>query len=287
MNGDWSGLLVQFAVTAIVILALIALVYWLMRRYSAAGLGKIGRGRVPRLAIVDAMSVDGRRKLVLVRRDNVEHLLLIGGPSDMVVEQTIQRPRRPKPATTTAPTTELEAVLQTPEEVHAAPSHSAPPPPPPRTYASTQNGARPSAADPERPFTFRRATPSLSSASPAPPSRSDAPSPARYVDVQRPTRIETPVAAAEASAPLAEEPEPTLPDLPTVDLPDGDEEPAFVTNGSGIASVEIAAEPPRPAERSPFAKPDTGNGSETGGKLADLENEMARLLGEITQKRHS
>ena len=286
MNGDWSGLLVQFAVTAIVILALIALVYWLMRRYSAAGLGKIGRGRVPRLAIVDAMSVDGRRKLVLVRRDNVEHLLLIGGPSDVVVEQTIQRPRRPKPATTTAPTTELEAVLQTPEEVHTAPSHSAPPPPPPRTYASTQNG-RVRASRARASFHVPPATPSLSSASPAPPSRSDAPSPARYVDVQRPTRIDTPVAAAETPGPLVEELEPTLPDLPTVDLPDGDEEPAFVTNGSGTASVEIAAEPPRPAERSPFAKPDTGNGSEAGGKLADLENEMARLLGEITQKRHS
>jgi len=48
--------------------------------------------------------VDGRRRLVLVRRDNVEHLLMIGGPSDIVVEPNIVRamPNRdqmaPRPA---------------------------------------------------------------------------------------------------------------------------------------------------------------------------------------------
>ena len=41
--------------------------------------------------MIDAAPVDGRRRLVLVRRDNVEHLLMIGGPSDVVVEQNIVR----------------------------------------------------------------------------------------------------------------------------------------------------------------------------------------------------
>jgi flagellar protein FliO/FliZ len=35
--------------------------------------------------------VDGRRRLVLVRRDNIEHLLMIGGPTDIVVEPNIVR----------------------------------------------------------------------------------------------------------------------------------------------------------------------------------------------------
>src|SRR5439155_391738 len=62
------------------------------------------RGRMPRLAVIDAAAVDGRRRLVLVRRDNVEHLLMIGGPSDIVVEPNIVRamPNRdqmaPRPA---------------------------------------------------------------------------------------------------------------------------------------------------------------------------------------------
>src|SRR4029077_3346500 len=61
------------------------------------------------------------RRLVLIRRDNVEHLLIIGGPSDVVVEQNIVRaatvtgpvrvplgedsmwPLQPKPASPGAP----------------------------------------------------------------------------------------------------------------------------------------------------------------------------------------
>jgi hypothetical protein len=46
---------------------------------------------MPRLAVIDAAAVDGRRRLVLVRRDNIEHLLMIGGPSDVVVETNIVR----------------------------------------------------------------------------------------------------------------------------------------------------------------------------------------------------
>ena len=61
-----------------------------------------------RLAIVDAMPIDNRRKLVIVRRDNVEHLILISGPSDVVVEPAIVRtrtgaPQQPRPATAAAP----------------------------------------------------------------------------------------------------------------------------------------------------------------------------------------
>jgi len=41
--------------------------------------------------VIDAAAVDGRRRLVLVRRDNVEHLLMIGGPTDIVVEPNIVR----------------------------------------------------------------------------------------------------------------------------------------------------------------------------------------------------
>jgi flagellar protein FliO/FliZ len=49
----------------------------------------------PRLAVTEQVSVDGRRKLVLVRRDDVEHLLMIGGPVDIVVEEKISPPEAP------------------------------------------------------------------------------------------------------------------------------------------------------------------------------------------------
>src|SRR5947208_3729935 len=76
----------------IVVLALIGLAAWLVRRFAGNRLGaNANRGRMPRLAVIDAAAVDGRRRLVLIRRDNVEHLLMIGGPSDIVVEQNIVR----------------------------------------------------------------------------------------------------------------------------------------------------------------------------------------------------
>jgi flagellar protein FliO/FliZ len=54
-----------------------------------------GRTRQPRLGLVDAFSLDGQRQLVLVRRDNVEHLVMIGGPNDVLVESQINRAMTP------------------------------------------------------------------------------------------------------------------------------------------------------------------------------------------------
>lgn len=76
----------------VIVLALIGLAAWLVRRFGGGNLGSsANRGRMPRLAVIDAAAVDGRRRLVLVRRDNVEHLLMIGGPADLVVEPNIVR----------------------------------------------------------------------------------------------------------------------------------------------------------------------------------------------------
>ncbi|MGY8669355.1 flagellar biosynthetic protein FliO, partial [Bradyrhizobium sp. UFLA05-109] len=81
-----------FILAFIVVLALIGLAAWLVRRFASNRLGaNTQRGRMPRLAVIDAAAVDGRRRLVLVRRDNVEHLLMIGGPTDIVVEPNIVR----------------------------------------------------------------------------------------------------------------------------------------------------------------------------------------------------
>jgi flagellar protein FliO/FliZ len=83
---------VQFFIAFLIVLALIVLTFWAIRRFGGIGLGSgAARGRQPRLAVIDAAAVDGRRRLVLIRRDNVEHLLMIGGPSDIVVEQNIVR----------------------------------------------------------------------------------------------------------------------------------------------------------------------------------------------------
>jgi hypothetical protein len=81
----------KFVAAFVVVLALIGLTAWLVRRFGSNRLGGGARGRQPRLAVIDAANVDGRRRLVLIRRDNVEHLMMIGGPNDVVVEPNIVR----------------------------------------------------------------------------------------------------------------------------------------------------------------------------------------------------
>lgn len=67
---------------------LVALVIVLMawRAFNQRVRGRRGQ----RLGISEYQELDQLRRLVLVRRDNVEHLLLIGGPADLVVESGIR-----------------------------------------------------------------------------------------------------------------------------------------------------------------------------------------------------
>lgn len=46
----------------------------------------------PRLGISEQATLDSRRRLVLIRRDNVEHLIMTGGPVDVVIETGIAVP---------------------------------------------------------------------------------------------------------------------------------------------------------------------------------------------------
>lgn len=90
--GAETPLAVRFFIAFIVVFALIGAVAWLVRRFGASRLGGgAARGRQPRLAVIEAGAVDGRRKLVIVRRDNVEHLIMIGGPTDILIEANIVR----------------------------------------------------------------------------------------------------------------------------------------------------------------------------------------------------
>jgi hypothetical protein len=59
-----------------------------------------GKNRQPRLQVLDAAAVDARRRLVLVRRDGIEHLIMIGGPTDIVIESGISNASRAGTAAT-------------------------------------------------------------------------------------------------------------------------------------------------------------------------------------------
>jgi flagellar protein FliO/FliZ len=90
--GSGMPLPARFFIAFVVVLGLIGVAAWLIRRFGASRFGTAGiRGRQPRLAVIDVAIVDSRRRLVLIRRDNLEHLLMIGGPTDVVVEPNIVR----------------------------------------------------------------------------------------------------------------------------------------------------------------------------------------------------
>src|SRR5216683_2950157 len=56
-----------FVFAFVAVLALIGVAAWLVRRFAGSRLGtNTNRGRMPRLAVIDAAAVDGRRRLVLV-----------------------------------------------------------------------------------------------------------------------------------------------------------------------------------------------------------------------------
>ncbi|MBU2582110.1 MAG: flagellar biosynthetic protein FliO [Alphaproteobacteria bacterium] len=82
----WLLLIVLFVAAAIIAGALM----W--RSYVDGGAPGAGifRNKVEkRLEVVDQATLDGRRRLVLIRRDNTEHLIMTGGPVDVVIETGI------------------------------------------------------------------------------------------------------------------------------------------------------------------------------------------------------
>ena len=90
--GAEMPLAVRFFLAFLIVLGSIGAFAWAVRRFGSGRLGSASsRGRQPRLGVIDYASVDARRRLILVRRDNVEHLLMIGGPTDVVVEANIVR----------------------------------------------------------------------------------------------------------------------------------------------------------------------------------------------------
>lgn len=270
--GAEGSLIVRFVVAFVIVLALIGLTFWLIRRFGTARIGTAAqRGRQPRLAVIDAAPVDGRRRLVLVRRDNVEHLLLIGGPSDFVVEQNIVRavpvnpprdvpvPRAPEGSRTpeTArpqPFDDDAAWMPPPAEPAPRPSFGrpeprAPRPAEPRPFAEPLVRAPlPPGIAPQRPL---EPTPIVPSGEPGVPPDAALASMAQRLE-------------AALRRPGAPEPQPATP-APTQELPGGEA-------------------PPPTAPDDPSSRPGEAKGAKSKSVLDSLEEEMASLLGRPPEK---
>jgi len=76
-----------------IVILLILILGAVLRRFGQGGTLRAGK----RLAIVESLAIDPRRRLVLVRRDGEEHLLLLGPGGDLVVGSGTRE--QPRPAT--------------------------------------------------------------------------------------------------------------------------------------------------------------------------------------------
>lgn len=95
------GDLLFYVAALVFVIALIVLGAWLWRSMIDNGVNLPGSRyfaapRDRRIGAVETVSIDGHRKLVLVRRDNVEHLIMTGGPIDVVIETGIMPPHAPQ-----------------------------------------------------------------------------------------------------------------------------------------------------------------------------------------------
>jgi len=82
------ALLRMFGALAIV-LGLLAGALWAVRRFDIRLPGRLGAGGAPdkRLEVVERLTVDQKRSLLLVRRDNVEHLVLMAPEGNVVLHE--------------------------------------------------------------------------------------------------------------------------------------------------------------------------------------------------------
>lgn len=80
------------------VLGLIGLCAWAARRYAPQLLAKLGAERgARRLQVMETLVLDPARRLVLVRIDDEERLILLGEGRELI------EPRNPAPVATVAP----------------------------------------------------------------------------------------------------------------------------------------------------------------------------------------
>jgi hypothetical protein len=287
---------VRILLAFLVVVVLMGLFGWLVRRFGSERLGAGStRGRQPRLAVIDAATVDGRRRLILIRRDNVEHLLMIGGPTDIVVEPNIVRATAarelgPSRATPTADpmsraAPSAEAIWPPQLEPAAAPAPSPPLRPPRQPSLAEEAPSRradaepmPSAVRPPRPNDSLAGLATELSRQPPPPPPIAARAPRERETASEPLRRGLKLdSAVEAKPPAAPEPKPktvqTAAAAPAMDF-EPQPEPVVEREAAlnAVAETRLPYREAKPNRESKAAAP-------KASVYDSLEQEMANLLG--------
>jgi flagellar protein FliO/FliZ len=81
-------LYIKFLSGFVFVIALMLLLSWVLKKAGGVG-GSLLQKSEKRLKVIEFLPLDHKHRLVLVRRDNREHLLLIGPESETVIESGI------------------------------------------------------------------------------------------------------------------------------------------------------------------------------------------------------
>ena len=146
--GEAVGTYAAIGVGLLIVIILIIILLRILRSFTG---GMFGNKSQNRLGVIEAAAVDNKRRLVLVRRDNVEHLIMIGGTSDILVEAGINRAApAPRPGPPPAPNKAAPSA-QAPTQ-NAAPQTGTPPAPSPAASspaAPTTTASSPAVQSPQ------------------------------------------------------------------------------------------------------------------------------------------
>jgi flagellar protein FliO/FliZ len=75
----------RFLIALVFVVAMIGALAWIVRRFGWANRFVAPAGK-KRLSVLEVLPIDGKRRLVLLRRDAVEHLILLGVGGDLLIE---------------------------------------------------------------------------------------------------------------------------------------------------------------------------------------------------------
>lgn len=85
-----SQLVIRLILGMVFLLALLTFGLWTMRKSGIGGGFQKVRSKNKRASIVEVQAIDPKRRLIMIRRDNVEHLLLLGPHTDILIEGNIE-----------------------------------------------------------------------------------------------------------------------------------------------------------------------------------------------------
>jgi flagellar protein FliO/FliZ len=83
---------IKFAAALVFVLALMLALSFVMKRLGPGGSSALLSTGKRRLKIVESLPLDGRRKAMIVQRDDQQHLVILGPTGETVVETNIPAP---------------------------------------------------------------------------------------------------------------------------------------------------------------------------------------------------